>query len=483
MQRVDILKHASALALMLTACSDDPRGQAGTDDSVTTSAARSTDTGGGGSTTATSDASDSGTTEVDADTDSSGAAPPPPPDSSGPRYLFVSEPGLLQPLSFERVVEALLTSATVTIQSPSEVYRDWWDALNNTANAANSDVVHCDEPNEDSALNDFPVACPAAEGALAHLEPFGAMPLYRPVGAVNRFDLAPADFANCGEYRLIYVGPNGVHFVSVEAVLPNPNPATGLAGCRPVLEFWQALGDLELPDKDVTSELERLFFTGLSGFPPVIHIDHLNGTPGSGTIRTNTETGGDPADVDIPIEWTLLQFAATRDCSQPDCTIQIKRQPLANTPHETLFESDSATALELQDAFVQQLGSFEGDHFDELDFQPPASTLAGESVASDPPRVGFDIRVAANASLTARLTTRRAELGIALTQAELATRLEVNTCAGCHRMSSERNLGGGLEVPRSLGFTHIDAGGNLSSALLDVLLPRRQTIFEQALAQ
>src|SRR5690349_16811 len=82
---------------------------------------------------------------------------------------------------------------------------------------------------------------PTPEGALAQSNPF-TPPQYVPLALTNRFDLAPANGANCGQYRAIYARRTNVEtdrlHIIFEATLPNPDPAAGLAGCRPVAEFW-----------------------------------------------------------------------------------------------------------------------------------------------------------------------------------------------------------------------------------------------------
>ena len=52
------------------------------------------------------------------------------------------------------------------------------------------------------------------------------------------------------------------------------------------------------------------------------------------------------------------------------------------------------------------------------------------------------------------------------------------TCAGCHEVSSNVDLGGGLRWPPSNGFTQIDERGQLSPALLDSFLPHRLDLLE-----
>jgi hypothetical protein len=48
---------------------------------------------------------------------------------------------------------------------------------------------------------------------------------------------------------------------------------------------------------------------------------------------------------------------------------------------------------------------------------------------------------------------------------------------GCHQHSNNRDLGGGVRWPSSIGFVHIDENGSISPALTNVFLPARLTKF------
>lgn len=408
--------------------------------------------------------------------------PPLPPSRFGPRDLFVSEPSLLGGLSFERTLAALTSSAGTPGQPLRELYRNWWDALNTEVGGVSDAVVHCDEPNPESALNDFPSACPGHEGALAFVDPFGPKALYIPVGAVNRFDLSAPDGSTCGEYRLIFAARDREHFVIVEAVLPNPTPSLGASACRPVAQFWSELADPARTDAVVAAALARFYFEGIAGFAPAIHIDHLGGGPGGGRIRTNTE---DPSELVAPdgvIEWSMLEFAARTDCEGGSCRVAIERRPVGATPHAQLLDGSDPRSAMLEDAIVEQLPRIAAAEIHRIEFTAPPETLANQSIIIDGPVVLRHEDIAAtNRPFLDRLAARRAELGIALTDAEIFTRVESQTCSGCHRGTNSREIGDGLTWPRSMGFTHVDRGGNLSEALLDVFLPARRRALEAAL--
>ncbi|MCA9620703.1 MAG: hypothetical protein KC731_16885, partial [Myxococcales bacterium] len=180
--------------------------------------------------------------------------------TEGPRALLVNEPSVLAELTFEKVLEQLATSAGAEVDAIG-VYQRWWDGLNPASEAATSEAVHCDETTPPETLNGFPITCPKLEGELAHILPIEG---YSPVAAVNRFDLAPPDGANCGEARVVFSLESAllfVHMVIFEALLPNPEPELGLAGCRPWVNVWLGLEDASTPD--AAQRLAALYLTGI----------------------------------------------------------------------------------------------------------------------------------------------------------------------------------------------------------------------------
>ncbi|HZI11276.1 MAG TPA: hypothetical protein VE153_12905, partial [Myxococcus sp.] len=193
------------------------------------------------------------------------------------KSLFVTDEAILSRFGFQRVMDTITQRAGVTNTSLS-VYQQWWDTQNKKPGLNRG--PHCDDTVNglgQGTFNGFPYTggCRRAEGDLASTNPFDTTSpdSYIPIGLVNRFDLAPANGAHCGEYRVIYAKKSGQtgfgrNFIIFEGVLPNP-AGSGLAGCCPVAQFWAELS----ADTSVTSratKLESFFFTGLSGFAPVV---------------------------------------------------------------------------------------------------------------------------------------------------------------------------------------------------------------------
>ena len=142
-----------------------------------------------------------------------------------------------------------------------------------------------------------------------------------PIGLFNRFDLAPSDGANCGEYRIVFgkrsagAPPpgNNRNLIIFEAQLQNPNPGCGMDGCRPVAQFWANLSTIANPLVR-QAELQRFYFTGLPGFSPVFDWKNYSGPKGQ--IRSNqfmTAVSGQP--------WQLKEYKLRRDCSAGPCVL------------------------------------------------------------------------------------------------------------------------------------------------------------------
>jgi hypothetical protein len=172
----------------------------------------------------------------------------------------------------------------------------------------------------------------------------------KPIAIVNRFDLAPADFSHCGEYRLIFSRRTGnrtrLH-IAVEAILPNPNPRLGGAGCAGVAAFWWELAATASANAR-RERLEGFFFRGLPSFPPVLDP---RGFERTGRIRTSEISDGRPR---------FAQFELKRHCeaAQP-CVARLTRVPLDNAPDGTLFDGDTVgeRAASFRRDFLRQVAS------------------------------------------------------------------------------------------------------------------------------
>jgi len=94
-------------------------------------------------------------------------------------------------------------------------------------------------------------------------------------------------------------------------------------------------------------------------------------------------------------------------------------------------------------------------------------------------------------ALRSAIQSQLTNLSSSLTPDDVVLRAQAQSCAGCHRLSNNVALGGGLTWPASLGFTHVTeretevVGGEtrfrLSDALVNVFLPARKQIIEDFL--
>ena len=182
------------------------------------------------------------------------------------------------------VLDQLVARSGVPNITSAQLFRQWFDTQNPKPGLADRAGPHCDDFMTDGSpsFNGLPRRCPTFEGALA-ATPFTSGE-YFPIALVNRFDQAPADGSNCGQFRLIFARAmplqQRLHII-MEPVLRNPNPASGLAGCRAVAQFWAGLTNVD-SQADRRAKLESFFFDGIAGMPPVIDPDNFTAASGGG---------------------------------------------------------------------------------------------------------------------------------------------------------------------------------------------------------
>ncbi|ALQ51548.1 hypothetical protein [Nitrosomonas ureae] len=313
-----------------------------------------------------------------------------------------------------------------------------------------------------------------------------------PVGLFNRFDLAPADGSNCGEYRIVYTkkssGPTDRLTMIFEARIPNPDPGKGLAGCAAITDFWVQRSS----DTDATqtvAELEKFYYQGIPGVAPVIKAENY-GMP-LGQLRVNLFKTPDPQE----ILWSLREFLVNFDQSGQAI---FKPEPVDDSPMAFLFRA----AAELPDGF---------DETDQHDFR---NSFLGQPLCNlvNPDRInntasakdiingisaGFDTRFNDFESISQddednpadridpllldQVQSRLAELKdlTGISSVQLMNRAGTMTCGGCHQFSAGKDLGSGAVWPNSLRFVHVDETGKLSPLLTDVFIPKRVQIAQQ----
>jgi hypothetical protein len=394
----------------------------------------------------------------------------------------------LKNFSFETVMNQIMTTGK-SKQSALSFY----DQLLNTLN----------DPPCTGTINGFPVECPRPEGILASTNPFtgdGKVKggVLTPVALVNRFDLAPSNGANCGEYRAVFGMhdlPSGVaRFLMIfEATMPNPAfPKQGLTACLPIAQFWDNLSAPGITQETFVSQLQDFYFKGLAGakgnpdFPPVISAANYGiGFPSNtntGQIRTNF--------LDAPaIDWQLRQFEISQVCDESgDCTLTGNNVFVGNNPFGGLFAKGGNATF--QSEFISQVKALSVDTIPLISMTTPNVDNAGQSDESDSSNdyaclagegkgVGdfFCNSNPSNTSLVKAIQAELTKLGkTKLTPLDILQRATTQSCAGCHQLSPGTALGGGLTWPQSEGFTQINEEGQQSLALTGTFLPFRSTV-------
>jgi len=419
------------------------------------------------------------------------------------RSLVVTDVSILDGFSLERVLGQLVAQSGVPGLTPKKLFQQWWDIFNPKPGLGLG--PHCDDRVDATlgpVLNGFPFTCRPApsEGAQASCDPFaaGSACAYIPIGLFNRFDLAPENGAYCGEYRIVYAKESGVllsddrNLVIFEAAMPNPLPLLGLEGCRPVAQFWANLTNISDPGARARL-LEGFYFNGLLGvpsFPPVVHVaNYGDNAAGRGQVRSNQFSN-----FTNPRMWSLREFKLKRSCGLLGCSaMRMNPVTVKNNPYGPLFDPAlvHASASAFQTFFPGQLGNLSGTTLSTINFEVPDSYNTAQSQASGTENNYVTQFGELPGALRNALVTALASAGSTLTPDSLVARAQAVSCAGCHRLSNNAELGGGVTWPASLGFTHVTERETemvdgetrylLSDALVEQFLPHRKEVLDEYL--
>jgi hypothetical protein len=402
------------------------------------------------------------------------------------KSLFVTDPVVLARFPLERVMDQITASASTTGQTGLDLYQQLFDTLNDSAHAVTSGP-HCDDVLTGSlpSINGFPIECPRQEGTLASRNPFlaGDPDSFIPVAVVNRFDLAPSDGTNCGEYRIVYGKLSGQTtlknraLVIFEAKLPNPIPDAGVQGCLPVVEFWASLTNA--PDSDfLAARLEQFYFAGLSDpqgdFSPIVLAQNygVGRGPDTGQIRANLFMN-----VVSGQGWELREFRLDQACDgYGNCNVLAENTVVQNNPFGGLFGGSDDASAAFQRQFLDQIATLASDTIPAIAMTTPAAYLGGESHEQGTDN-DYTAQAANNSALLDAINAQLAVIGRRdLTAQNVLDRATTQSCAGCHQVATKRDLGGGLTWPASNFFTQVTETGKLSPALTDVFLPFRAQV-------
>jgi hypothetical protein len=399
--------------------------------------------------------------------------------------MIITDLVLLEGFTFQRVLDQLIARSGVPNITSAQLFRQWFDTQNPKPGLADPAGPHCDDFMTDGSpsFNGLPRRCPTLEGPLA-ATPFTSGE-YFPIALVNRFDQAPADGSNCGQFRLVFARRNmplgQVLHIIMEPVLRNPNPASGLAGCRAVAQFWAGLTNID-SQAERRAKLESFYFDGLPGMPPVIDPDNFTAASGGG-IRT-TQQGADHRP-------RMYQFRLTKECSTA-CTLRMTPDVLQNMPIARFFDSASTMpgAQAFQDALVAQVPNLAVRDVNEYFMEIPRALLMVESNPFDNEaafvyRPPFEQNKLTSPGFRNRIQEKLTAIGSTLTPEQIVDRADTQNCVGCHIGGGP--VGEGVVFPHSLDtIQHIteqspEAGElgqryRISPAMRDVFIPHRMKI-------
>ncbi|WP_158502221.1 NBR1-Ig-like domain-containing protein [Vitiosangium sp. GDMCC 1.1324] len=432
-----------------------------------------------------------------------GMVPPPPSTEPAPapvpldalRSLAVTEKNILARFGGRRVFSKLVADNAGAGFTADQLFRQLWDTQNPAPGQPDlPGMPHCTD--NGNTLNDFPYVCRPSEGGQARPTSVINLDSYAAVGLYNRFDLAPVDGSDCGQYRIVLArlpfSPASRNFIIFESVLPNPHPELGLEGCRPVVRFWSGLS----ADADPMSradKLEAFYFSGLPGFAPVVSMNHFGNNPRSlGQVRTNQFLQGPPGAPPVP--WMMHEFKLVTDCTaQPSCTLKFVPATVKTNPFGGLFNpaSTDPRASAFQSYFLTQVAGLAVNDLNRFNYAVPDSFNAAQDDSRTPG--GADDYLAqfgpGPSAFHRAIGDELTRLGSTLTPHDIVARAQALSCGGCHQRNSGRPVGGGLTWPASANFVHstetddpADPGRfAISPALRNQFLPLRKTVLESYL--
>lgn len=422
------------------------------------------------------------------------------------RSLAVTDTAILSRFSFEEVMNRLAEQSGIPGLTGLRLYQEWWDSQRK-APGLGLGGPHCNDqllPDGSTGFNGFAYTCPRKEGGQAMQNPFLSpdtnINAYVPIGLFNRFDLAAQDGSDCGEYRIVFARRSGItdpdsrNLIAFEGVLPNAHPKKGIQGCRKVMRFWAELS--QEPDVAARAEaLHRFYFEGLGKFSPVIHIDNLgNATDrASGQVRTNqfmAYGSGTP--------WTLREFRVRKRCIGDTCTMRFEPDTVKTNPAGVLFNPKQSHPLEedFEQRFVSQVAALAANDVLRYSMVTEDRFNSGQSNSTGTENLYVHQFGNGASPLRTKLQEELNRLGSTLTPNNIVARAQTLSCAGCHQLSTNVSLGGGLTWPnksKPYEFVHVSERTmedgpdgpryGLSEALVGTFLPYRQQLMEAFLEE
>ena len=418
------------------------------------------------------------------------------------RSLAITDLELLEGFPLARTMDQLAAMSGVPGLTGIDIFRQWWKTQLE-APVPGDGLPHCDDEmiGGVSSINGYPYDCRPSphEGRHASCSSFDDPDCsYVPIGLFNRFDLASPDGALCGEYRIIYAKVNDPpvntdrNLLIFEGAVPNPNPQDALQGCRPLLEQWANLSQIQSKKARATL-LEKLYFDGFGqAIPAIVQPAHYGDNPqGWGQIRTNQFMGFTEV---TPRVWTLREFKLQSECGEGGCSLTVVPVPDAVNAFGPLFAEGSPLPQKAAfDAFFPtQVATLAADSIAGIAMQDDQAFDSAQSHSSGSSEMRYNEHFGPGALHTA-ISAELTPLGLenVLTPEQIVARAQAMTCAGCHQLSNGADLGDNLIWPASLRFTHVteletetvngSARYLISDALIQAFLPHRKQIMEDFL--
>ncbi|HMY20533.1 MAG TPA: hypothetical protein PKA58_29610 [Polyangium sp.] len=436
--------------------------------------------------------------------------------SSDSRAMVVTDPEVLARFSLERVLQQIIDRANFGTSTPLQMMQQLFDTQNSEATGVFSDVVHCDDP-ENDAFNVAPAKfCPRAEGKLATSTGFfqaNHPDSFVPVALVNRFDLTPRQGNNCGEHRIMFAklsgqtNPNERVFLAFEGIIENPTFGDTLIGCRPVAEMWASL-EKETDIKVIADRLEKFYFQGLDNFNPVVSPDHYtlahagddDGGGGYGDPSGHPRRGQLRLSQGMQEPWEFREFHVQFAFEgEPRPSLFFAPVTTKNNPRPELFDPTSSLAdgTQFREQIMQELPKLASKQGFGIQFAPAQPHWnAGSSMISSDASLDMVSRAfqgekgqAFWTQIQSAIAEKQLNQGCPqndpLLPEHLVQRVSMLTCAGCHApeqyLGTNRSLGCGQSWPQVAQRAHIDEFGKLSPALTDSFLPRRAEVMSKYL--
>jgi hypothetical protein len=347
------------------------------------------------------------------------------------------------------------------------------------------------------------------------LDPNDSTDGMRVAGLFNRLDLAPNNFAYCGEHRIVYekggadpsAHPLNRFTLIFEAAVTNPDAHQRPEGCLEIAKLWAGLTGKN--DKDQAEDLEKLYYHGLDQTPPVVNFRHY-GLP-FGQVRANMFVNDSQNPLFL---WQLRQWQTFLNSNGG---VEFKPAQLGENPEQVLYQdsspgedptlasfrqsfqndfvANSASAksyisqlLNSDDRAASGVATNEDDFFFGLginvdsryDSYQSTSNSHGTQPADDP-------NLLASTGLKAAIDTTLKDTNATIVPSDcrpsvqqVLARAGTQACGGCHEFSAPNNQGQSLgPSPQdlkwlgSLEFVQIDEAGNLSPLLNQRFVPER----------